>query len=218
MYIYYTHRDLHEPAIYRPVSLKLEKIEEKEFEETLAEIPLDEYPRRPLPTPPRRSSDRVIPQAPVSPPESSPIESPFSMNGSDIIACPDVTILPKIHPTPVEVNGSVYRNYTKLRALRDLVDAWLPEDSAEEENMDGQANPFLQPIFGFMVEWFKSSMEYPEMQQEIYKILDLENNTGVEDFTRESRPVSLCNPGEKRQDRPDMSRYVLLFTKPLPPD
>lgn len=207
MYIYYTHRDLHSPAIPRSVSARLEKIEEK-LEGAETAIPADIYPRRALPTPPRKSAARPVPQAPVSPPESSLIESPFSVNGSDIIACPDVTLLPKVHPTPVEVSGSVYRNYTKLRALRDLVDSWLPEDSAE--GMD-KANPFLQPIFGFMVEWFKSSMEYPTMQQEIYRILDLENNEGAEEFLRDNRPVSV-DIGGKRHARSESFRYVLCRT------
>lgn len=178
MYVYYTHRDWHGSTA---------KVAAVQCEETSAAIPVVTYPMRVLPTPPRKPTTGpiAISQAPVSPPESSPLDSPFSVNGSDIIACPDATFLPDVHPTPIEVEGSVYRNYKKLRALRDLVEVWLPEDGE-----DNQVNPFLRPIFGFMIEWFKTAMDCPGMQQEIYRILDLGNNTAMEAFLSEDGSVS----------------------------
>lgn len=183
MYVYYTHRDWHSSggaAVTQP------------------EEPAEPYPVRALPTPPRKTAVRPISisQAPVSPPESSPLESPFSVDDSDDhddhdIPCLDtaaaVAVLPEVHPTPVAVDGSVDRNCTKLRALRDLVETWLPEDG-DGDGTDKQDNPFLRPIFEFMVEWFKTAMDYPGVQGEIYRILDLENNAFVEAFLRDNRP------------------------------
>lgn len=199
MYVYYTHRDWHESTA---------KVAAVQCEETFAAVPVGMYATRALPTPPRKPTVRpiAISQAPVSPPESSPLDSPFSVNGSDIIACPDATFLPDVHPTPVEVEGSVYRNYKKLRALRDLVEVWLPEDG---EGTDDQVNPFLRPIFGFMIEWFKTAMDYPGMQQEIYRILDLGSNTAMEAFLRKNGSVSsMSDAGGKWSTRSESLRCV----------
>lgn len=180
MYVYYTHRDWHSSE--KTAAAAVMQPEE-------AVVPLEPYPVRVLPTPPRKTAARpiAISQAPVSPPESSPLESPFSANADDMPSSA-VVVLPGIHPTPVGVDGSVSRNCTKLRALRDLVETWLPEDGDHGDGAEKQDNPFLRPIFGFMVEWFKTAMDYPGVQEEIYRILDLENNVFVEAFLRDNRP------------------------------
>lgn len=194
MYVYYTHRDWHSPVVAS------EEIAAVQPEEAAGAVPIESYPVRPLPTPPRKPAARpiTIPQAPESPSESSPLDGSFSVNGGDTIACSDATFLPEVRPTPVEVDGSVYRNYTKLRALRDLVEVWIPEGG---EGTERQVNPFLRPIFGFMIEWFKTAMDYPRMQQEIYRILDLENNTAVEAFLHENGPMPMNDAGGKWSSR-----------------
>lgn len=197
MYVYYTHRDWHDSTA---------KVAAVQCEETSTAVPVETYPMRALPTPSREPTVKpiAISQTPVSPPESSPPNSPFSVNGSDIIAFPDATFLPDVHPTPVEAEGSVYRNYKKLRALRDLVEVWLPEDG---EDTDNHVNPFLRPIFGFMIEWFKTAMDCPGMQQEIYRILDLGNNASMEEFLHENGPVSsMSDAGGKWSTRSESLR------------
>ncbi|KAI5848768.1 hypothetical protein DFP73DRAFT_583408 [Morchella snyderi] len=123
----------------------------------------------PTPTPPKlRRKPSPISIPPVSPhplvslqPPTTPLP-PFTPN-----------MLPNIRPTPAATPGSVNRNHGKLSALRDMVDAWHPDDEAEN-NPTEKVNPFLKVTFRFMVEWFQSSMGHPEVQREIYRILDME--------------------------------------------
>ncbi|RPB08108.1 hypothetical protein P167DRAFT_608964 [Morchella conica CCBAS932] len=124
----------------------------------------------PTPTPPKlRRKPSPISIPPVSPhplvslqPPTTPLP-PFTPN-----------MLPNIRPTPAATPGSVNRNHSKLSALRDMVDAWHPDDESGENNVPEKVNPFLKVTFRFMVEWFQSSMGHPEVQREIYRILDME--------------------------------------------
>lgn len=177
IYVYYTHRDTHEPSVLRK-SGKTEESGQCQTEGITAEIPVDECPTPRSPTLHRKPSS--ISRSVVSAVESTPIESSPLV---DDLVYAEFNLLPKIHPTPVDISGSVHRNFMKLGALRDLVDSWLPEDDFEDEGGDKHTNPFLSLTFKFMIEWFESSMGHPEVQHEIYKVLDLENDTDAEEIT-----------------------------------
>ncbi|KAH8144860.1 uncharacterized protein LAJ45_11130 [Morchella importuna] len=222
VYIYYTHRDLHEPATPRgfemafeslPAEVKvqdsgvlmamqqLEGIEREVDVESESSVGSDQsgetekgrgasgkdntsksgieslrfsggthtttytdtHPSEAAPkTKPNIHSPSVSPPLVSLQPPTTPLP-PFTPN-----------MLPNIRPTPAATPGSVNRNHSKLSALRDMVDAWHPDDESGENNVPEKVNPFLKVTFRFMVEWFQSSMGHPEVQREIYRILDME--------------------------------------------